>query len=192
MSSIPELETSRLRLRQFRLSDSDTVTRLAGAAEVAATTGAVPHPYPPGAAQVWITRHEAAAEAGTAFTWAIKRKEDSELLGCVTLRVHQQRQRGELAYWLGVPYWNQGFMTEATSAATAFGFRQLGLYRIEATMLPRNIGSSRVVEKLSFQLEGRLRGWILKNGVFEDVLVYGLLRPEFEERSHATRRRGQQ
>lgn len=178
---IPVLETERLRLRPFTAADAAAVRRLAGAPEVAATTLGVPHPYPEGAAEPWIAGHATAAAEGRTFVWAVVRRTDGELLGAVTCGLAPAHARAELSYWLGVPHWNRGFMTEAVRRLVAFGFAELGLHRIGARALLRNPGSWRVMEKAGMVREGVLRDYVRKDDAFEDVVAYAVLRPECEE-----------
>jgi RimJ/RimL family protein N-acetyltransferase len=176
--SIPLLDTTRLVLRPFEPGDAPAVQQLAGHRAVAATTLNIPHPYPDGAAQEWVAGHAAAAAAERSLTWAIVRRDGDLLMGAISMRLVSAHRRGDLGYWLGVPYWNQGFMTEAARRVIAFGFDELGLHRIQASALPRNTGSWRVMEKADMQREGVQRGYALKAGTFEDVVVYAVLRTD--------------
>lgn len=173
------METSRLRLRPFTLADSEVVEHLAGAADVAAMLLNMPHPYPPDLAASWIGGHQALAESGEFFIWAIERKAGVELMGSFALGVKSEHRRGHIGYWLGVPYWNHGYMTEAASPALAFAFQQLALHRVQALVFPRNVASGRVLEKLGFRAEGVLRGYVLKGETFEDTIMYALMRSDF-------------
>jgi [ribosomal protein S5]-alanine N-acetyltransferase len=176
MHAIPDLTTDRLLLRPFTAEDSDRVTELLQRPEIAATTLNIEHPYPEGAAASWIASHAGAAEAGEAFTWAICRREDGLLMGAIGIHIDDRHRRGTIGYWLGVPYWNQGFTTEATRAVIDLGFAALDLHRIEATCLPHNVGSSRVMEKAGMTHEGTLRGYFQKEGEFGDVAMYAVIR----------------
>jgi [ribosomal protein S5]-alanine N-acetyltransferase len=170
---IPVVETDRLQLRPFVLSDAVMVQTLAGAAEVAATTLNIPHPYPEGAAESWIGGLSERARTGIGFAWAITDRSEGILMGAISIGVHPHHQRGEIGYWLGSQFWNHGYMTEAATAVVGHGFRELGLHRVEASILPRNGASIRVAEKAGLLQEGMLRGYVLKGSVFEDVAIYG-------------------
>lgn len=68
----------------------------------------------------------------------------------VSIRDHDNRQ-GEIGYMLGVPYWNQGYVTEAAACIVRFGFEELNLHRLYAdNIISENIGSIRVMENWAF------------------------------------------
>jgi [ribosomal protein S5]-alanine N-acetyltransferase len=177
----PELTTERLLLRSFVLEDAATVQELASPREVAAPLDAMPHPYPDGAAAEWIATHASNAEAGIAYTWAVTTRHDGTLIGAIEIRPESMHQRGEFGYWTGMPFWNQGFTTEAAGRVVEHGFRALDLHRIQALVLPSNTGSVRVLEKLGFRREGVLRDYVLRWGEFQDRTIYGLLRDEWSD-----------
>lgn len=176
MTSIPKLTTERLLLRPFSPEDAGRVTALLQRPEIAATTLNITYPYPDGAAAAWIASHPDAAARGEAFTWAICRQEDGLLLGAIGIHIDDRHRRGEIGYWLGVPYWNQGSTTEAARAVVNYGLAELDLHRIQASCLPHNVGSSRVMEKAGMTYEGTLRGYLQKDGEFLDVAMYALVR----------------
>ncbi len=180
---IPTLTTERLILCPFTMEDAPQVQALAGAAEVAATTLNLPYPYPEGAAAAWIDTHAAAAAEGIAVTWAIVRAADVLLIGAIVLGVAPRHARGELGYWLGVPYWNHGYTSEAAQRVTMFGLVDRGLHRIQSMCYPHNRASARVMEKAGLRYEGLLRDYIRKGATFEDVLMYGLVRTDVERLS---------
>ena len=55
-----------------------------------------------------------------------------------------------IAFYLARPYWRQGLATEAGQAFIQYGFRELGLSRIEAGIDANNLASIRVIQKLGF------------------------------------------
>lgn len=179
MSEQPVLRTSRLVLRPFSLDDATSVQLLAGAQEVADTTLHIPHPYPPGAAEQWIATHPTAWESGTGVTYAITEPASDIVIGAVGLTIAVQHARGELGYWIGVPFWNRGYATEASRALVDLGFGPLGLHRIQARHLTRNPASGRVMQKLGMQPEGINRHYIRKNDQFEDLALYAVLADEW-------------
>jgi len=180
MSPQPALHTERLILRPFRPEDAPAVQRLAGDPAIASTTTNIPHPYEDGLAEQWISNHAARYEAGECATFAITLRESGELIGAIGLEISREHRRAELGYWVGVPWWNQGYCTEAARALVAYGFRELSLHRIYAMHFRRNPASGKVMRKIGMRHEGSLRQHVSKWGTFEDVEVYGILREEFE------------
>ncbi len=171
----PLLETPRLLLRPFTLTDASDVQRLAGALEIADTTLNMPHPYADGMAEDWIGGHAARFAAGEAATFAVSAWDGGWLMGSIGLIITPRHHRAELGYWLGVPFWNQGYMTEAARAVVEYAFGTLGLHKITASHFVRNPASGRVMEKIGMTREGILRQHVTKNDGFEDLVVYGLL-----------------
>ncbi len=176
--SRPELATDRLLLRPFQLADAQRVEELAGNAAIADTTMHIPHPYPTGLAAEWISRHAANWEEGRSVTFAIVRRQDEVLMGAISLGFDPENESAEMGYWLGKPYWNHGYTTEAARAVIRFGFEVVGLNRIFAQYFMRNPASGRVMAKAGMQYEGRLRQRLKKAEHFEDVGVYAILKSD--------------
>ncbi len=75
----------------------------------------------------------------------------------------------------------KGLMTEAIKPIIAFGFEQMELHRIEALIEPHNQPSLKLVKKLGFQEEGLLRQHYLKDRVFEDSVMFALLKEDYHQ-----------
>jgi RimJ/RimL family protein N-acetyltransferase len=181
MPPLPILETARLVLRPFALGDAAEVQRLAGEFAIADTTLNIPHPYEDGMAEAWIGTHDEAFARGERLTLAVTGRDGGALLGAVTLMFRPAHASAELGYWVGVPYWNRGYATEAAAAMLRHAFATLGLNRVHATHLTRNPASGRVMRKLGMTHEGRRREHYRRWGMFEDVEEYGVLRREWRE-----------
>ena len=160
--------TARLTLRPLTLDDAPAVQTLAGAYEVALNTLLVPHPYPEGAAEEWISKNDP-------HTFAI---DDGQLVGAMGL-VMKGDEMAELGYWIGVPFWNRGYASEAARAIIRYGFGECALHRIFAGHFARNPASGRVMAKAGMTLEGTLRQHVKKWGEYLDVSYYGILRDEW-------------
>jgi len=175
----PVLITDRLSLRPFAAADAPVVHELAGAWAVADTTLHIPHPYPKGGAEAWIATHGEAWEKRLVATFAIASRENGGVLGAIGLTFAMQHARAELGYWIGLPYWNQGYCTEAGRAVLEFAFTTLALHRVQARHLTRNPASGRVMQKLGMRLEGVHREAIRKGEQFEDLALYAILEDEW-------------
>lgn len=184
LSEFEPIETERLRLRPFRLSDAPIVQKLAGARDVAKTVTNIPHPYEDGMAEQWVESTHDALARGRSIHLAIALKSDSDgdelLLGAVGMEFNLQSRSAEIGYWIGVPYWNKGYTTEAARALVAYGFDMLGLNRIQARHMTNNPASGRVMQKLGMSFEGIHRQAALRFGAFEDLAMYAILRSDYE------------
>jgi ribosomal-protein-alanine N-acetyltransferase len=174
----PTIRTARLELRPFLPDDASRVMELAGTREIADTTLNIPHPYPEGAAEAWIATHQQAWEVGSGVTFGIVELSANAVIGAVGLTIKPEHVNGELGYWVGVPYWNSGYCTEAARAILDFAFDTLGLHRVQARHLTRNPASGRVMQKLGMRLEGIHRESVRKWDRFEDLALYAVLSSE--------------
>jgi ribosomal-protein-alanine N-acetyltransferase len=175
----PTLETERLVLRPFSLSDAPRVQLLAGDRAVAATTKVIPHPYEDGMAETWISSHQERFDRGEDTVFAIVLKPSGELIGAIGLALKLNQENAEMGYWIGKPYWGQGYCTEAGRAVLKYAFTGLRLHRVHAHHLSHNPASGRVMLKLGMRHEGRLRQHVKKWDAFYDVEAYGILGSEF-------------
>ena len=176
----PKLETERLVLRPFTLDDAPHVQRLAGDRDIASTTGDIPYPYEDGVAEDWIRSHRERFRSGEAVNYAIVIRGNNTLIGAIGLLINQRHETAEMGYWIGKPYWSNGYCTEAARVLLEYGFRDLGLNRLYANYFIRNPASGRVLEKIGMSYEGCLRQHMKKWGAFEDVNVYSILRSEYK------------
>jgi ribosomal-protein-alanine N-acetyltransferase len=72
----------------------------------------------------------------------------------------------------------KGYMSEAVSLAAAFLFETKTIDRIQATTLPENEGSQRVLEKCGFAFEGIMRRAMFHRGRSQDLRLYSILRDD--------------
>ena len=179
MNELPTLETERLILRPFGPDDASRVEELAGNRAVAEKTSNIPHPYPEGAAEEWIGRHREAYQKEQDLTLAVTRRKQPEVIGSVHLNLNLPHLAAELGYWIGVPYWNRGYATEAAAELIRCGFEDLDLNRIQALHMHSNPASGRVLEKLGMQREGLLRQAVLRFNQFHDYVMLAILAEEY-------------
>jgi RimJ/RimL family protein N-acetyltransferase len=158
--------------------DAEVVQTMVSERQVADTTLNIPHPYPEGGAASWIATHQTRFAAGEDAVFAVT-SGAAGVLGAVGLSLVPAHRRAELGYWIGVPYWNQGFATEAGQAMLWYGFEGLALHRIQAHHFARNPASGRVMQKLGMRYEGQSRQYLMRWGEFEDVERYAMLRDEY-------------
>ena len=177
----PTLHTERLTLRPFVVEDASAVQRLAGSRLVAATVPVIPHPYLDGMAEGWIATHADAWRDRKSVSFAIERPmNDAEgpvLVGAVSLLIGPySRQTAELGYWIGHPFWGNGYATEAAREVVRFGLEDMDLLRIHASYMAGNDASGRVLEKIGFRPEGMRPLHVERFGTHHDLHLVGILR----------------
>jgi [ribosomal protein S5]-alanine N-acetyltransferase len=178
MPIIPTLQTQRLVLRPFNLSDALDVQRLAGDRAIADTTLNVPHPYEDGMAAQWISTHKDKFDSDEAIVFAITDRTTKGLIGCVDLTIVRGFGHAAIGYWIGKKHWGNGFCTEACKAVLEYGFEESSLNWIFAGHFKRNPASGRVMQKIGMKQEGIARQHVKKWDIFEDIVYYGLLKEE--------------
>lgn len=173
------LESERLILRTPRPGDALPMAALANDRRVAEGTLNMPFPYDAHDAETFIELARTARERSSFLANAIERKSDGAFIGMIGLVFQMEYDRAELGYWLGVPFWNQGYATEAARALLDFAFRELRLNRVYAAHYGDNPASGRVMQKLGMTYEGTLRQHLIRLGRPKDNVCYGILRDEW-------------
>jgi RimJ/RimL family protein N-acetyltransferase len=119
---------------------------------VAAMVSRMPHPYTIKDAENFVARVSTGAMGKCVY--AITRNDGHEFIGCCGLQSQETGGGLEIGYWLGEPYWNRGFATEAAQTLIDFGFRHFDVDFIDGRVRVMNIGSRRVLQKSGFQFQG--------------------------------------
>jgi len=118
----------------------------------------------------------------TEFELVIILKENNKLIGSVEL-CHLDWfnfKAGEITYRIKKEYRKKGYATEAARLLINYCFKKMKLRKIYADTRPDNKASQRVLEKLGFKLEGRIREKNFIKGKWIDELDYGLLKKEWK------------
>lgn len=157
---VETIKTERLVLRPLRASDAGPIDFHASDERVAKMTVAIPHPYPPGAAEAFI--EGSLNGRRDEETWAIDAtpSDGEELIGVIG---YQPGPSG-LGYWVGPPYWNAGYATEAVTAMVAHLFGERRVDSIDAMVFAENIASAEVLAKAGFREVGRSSGYSVARG----------------------------
>lgn len=150
----PVIATARLRLRQLRKADAGRIADLANDFDVARMTSRLPHPYTLTDAETWLDQW-GAPDPGRQATFAIEHPDDG-LMGVVGLFPNEEG-RCELGYWLGRPFWGQGYATEAASAAVVWASDEWRKRAIFAGHFSDNPASGQVLCKSGFLYTGEVK-----------------------------------
>jgi [ribosomal protein S5]-alanine N-acetyltransferase len=122
------------------------------------------------------------AEPRDRYGLAIVLKATGVFIGACELKIKDRRFRaGEIGYVLHSRHWGHGYATEAARLLLAFGFGPQGLHRIQATCHPQNTASSRVLQRLGMQYEGRMRETMLLRDGWRDSDLYSILEAEWTQ-----------
>ncbi|MBZ0279368.1 MAG: GNAT family N-acetyltransferase [Anaerolineae bacterium] len=179
METLLTLQTERLLLRPFTADDRSAVQAILGDQTVTRTLLDIPYPFTSEDADFWIRAGHAGIQTNLLFPFAMTRRADGLLIGCIDIELQPEHRRGDIAYWLAPAHWGQGYTTEAARRIIQFGFEDLGLNRVYAQCLRTNVASARVMQKAGLRYEATLRHSTIKDSAFVDIDVYGLLRTDF-------------
>jgi [ribosomal protein S5]-alanine N-acetyltransferase len=111
------------------------------------------------------------------YSYGIYLNESHTLIGQIGLFKIERgpAQRGMVGYSLDKGQNGKGYMTGALKSIVDFGFDQLKLHRIEAGVMPHNIGSIKILEKTGFQKEGIAKKYVMINGKWEDHQILAII-----------------
>ena len=111
------------------------------------------------------------------FQWLIHAGERPA--GWITLVViNWTHGLAEIGYALSTPYQRRGIMPQALNLLLDELFARTSLRRIEARCAVENVGSQKVLERVGFQREGRLRDYFVLRGRALDNFLYAVLRSD--------------
>jgi len=162
------IKTKRLVLRGLDVSDAARLSLLAGDYDIASMTATIPHPYSEQQAAEWIDSVKVGDE-GVVF--GIER--EGLLIGCTGYRAFGD-DHAELGYWIGKPYWGQGYASEAVAALIGQAFDANAFDYVTAGHFADNGASERVLQKLGFVAQGTEERDCLARGDTAKCVTYRL------------------
>ena len=141
-----------------------------------------PHIWSAKSQKEWIEK-QVKNEDNDTFWFAIRSQEDDRLLGAVDLGLTSWGSRDA---FVGISigdrdFWGKGYGTEAMQLLLCYAFTELNLNRVTLNVFEYNQRAVRSYEKAGFQLEGRQRQAMIREGRRWDVLYMGILREEWME-----------
>ena len=143
------------------------------------------HPDPETNREVFAARcgaRERERLAGTQYAFGIF--VDGAFAGEINLNnvVRGAFQSATIGYWIDKSRAGRSFMSEAVVVLAQYAFEEMRLHRLEICIIPRNVNSRRVMEKLDIRTEGIAERFLEINGVWEDHIRYGITFEEWNER----------
>ncbi len=169
--AFPEIETERLKLSILTLEDTEAVFRHFSDENVTRFMDISPC-KDTGEAEEIIRFHI----EDTGCRWGIFSKLDAQLIGTCGFHCWSQGEqpRAEIGFDLAKEFWGKGIMQEALKPVIDFGFKEMSLNFIEATVEQENDKSINLLRKLNFEREIELR---------DELIYYFLLRERWGLRS---------
>jgi RimJ/RimL family protein N-acetyltransferase len=163
-------------LRAWRDSDLQRLVAACQDPEISRWTR-VPYPYGTSDARAYLLQRHDTLHAGTAAPFAVVSATDRDhLLGSISLmRFSWKDARAEVGYWLAKEARGAGHASRAVRLITAWGFRHLGLERIDLQAATDNPASQRVAERCGFTREAVLRSALQGKEGRQDMVAFGLL-----------------
>lgn len=155
------IETNRIQFRYWKESDAEELFLLASDPDVGPRAGWPPH------SSVEQSREIIKTIFNNDHVWALILKETEQLIGCMGYYDYTESNIGieegeaELGYWIGKPFWNQGYCTDALRAMIDYCFNIKGFVTLWADHFVDNPASGKVMEKCGFTDTGEIN-WLSK------------------------------
>jgi len=175
-----EIETDRLLLRKFKLSDAEEMYK-----NWANDDNVTRYITWPTHKDIEETRRVVEGYVNDSardnyYHWCIVLKETNEAVGSIgAFRLYDDLKLFEIGYCIGKKFWNKGITTEAMKALIKFFFEEVGVNRIEARHDVKHPASGRVMIKSGLKFEGILRQAGKNNTGINDMAVYAILKEEW-------------
>jgi [ribosomal protein S5]-alanine N-acetyltransferase len=185
------LESNRLTIRQWRMSDIDEHEELFQSSYEKHLSPWLP---PQEEAKTLSERkrqlHDRVLamldkwEEGSDYRFLIVRNQDKRIVGQlgITGIVRNVNQSAFIGYWIGRDYLKNGYATEATVMAFHYAFEFLRLHRISLWISPENPASLQIAKKLGLRHEGCVKSALYLGGRWQDTDVYTILSEEWTVR----------
>ncbi|TVY06735.1 GNAT family N-acetyltransferase [Paenibacillus cremeus] len=180
------LQTERIYIRSLTQSDADAMQALRE------RNRAFLEPFEPiqsdesftlGAVRQTIEQYITDQANDLSYSFGIFLRDTDALIGRIRLSnvFRGPWQNANLGYFLAEEANGKGYTTEAVGLVLRFAFEEAHLHRVQAGIMPRNLGSIRVAEKNGMRPEGLAKRYLKINGVWEDHVIYAMTTEEWLE-----------
>ncbi len=177
----PKLMTPRTCLRRMMKTDSHDMYEYARLSEVTRYLLWDPHESEEYTYR-YLSYLQTRYRAGDFYDWAVVMRDTYKMIGtCGFTRFTVESNSAEVGYVLNPAFWGKGIAPEVVARVVDFGFRELGLNRIEAKYMVGNDRSRRVMEKVGMTFEGVNRESMSVKGRYVSIGVCAILRSEWKE-----------
>ncbi len=168
-----KLETKRLKLRKFLLSDVESAYNYLSDKK---TMLYIEEPYNFEQTQEFVKECCIDDEP---YVYALIEKLSDKLIGHMIFHEYEYSEIFEIGFIIKSDYWGNGYSYEMAKALIKYGFSELDLHKIVAHTIRPNTASIHILKRLGFAEEGRLRLQNFDNGEWVDEYCFGLLKDEY-------------
>jgi RimJ/RimL family protein N-acetyltransferase len=179
------LDSDNIYLRTLERDDLDLFWQWFADREVIRySMGMLIFPFSKAETQEWL---EQTVHDKQVLSLGIVEKASDQLIGYAGITsISNINRSGEYYIFIGNKgSWGKGYGTEVTRLIVNYGFRSLNLHRIMLTVFASNTAGIRVYTKAGFTEEGVMRQANYREGIYHDVIVMSILRPEWEQMQEA-------
>jgi RimJ/RimL family protein N-acetyltransferase len=141
----------------------------------------IPTPYSEQDAREFLEHAEKGWEEGTSFGFAITERKNERTVGSIGVTL--DGAVGEIGYLVFSGYRRRGIGERALRLVSRWALQELGLARLQLSVMVGNTASARLAEKAGFKREGILRAWMDNRGARADVIMHSLLPGDIDRRS---------
>ena len=179
-SRFPSLQTTRLQLREIVAADAVALYAIHGDPQLMRWFGGEPLADLDGARALVKAFAGWRELVNPGTRWGLELHDRPGLIGsCGLFSWNRQWRKCSIGYELAREAQGQGYMREALLAILAWGYRHMGLNRVEALIHPDNLASIRLAAGIGFVAEGRLRELGYWGGRHHDMMQLALLRRDW-------------
>jgi len=171
----PPLLGRLVRLRPPEPEDAPRLNPMFGDPDVLAGLQ-VPFPQPEAGFVEWM---ESSRRSDDSIQLVIETLDGLPIGACDLRHLNDRNRSANLGIWIGKPYWDRGYGTDAVRTLCRFGFRHMNLQRVGLEVYADNPRGRRAYEKVGFRLEGTTRRAQFVRGRYVDAHLMGLLAEEF-------------
>ena len=177
------IETKRLRLRAFELSDTEAAYKNWTSDEKVTEFLRWPTHTDISTTEKVICNWVEESKKADFYQWAIVLKEINEPIGTISVvGKNDDLNILHIGYCIGSKWWHHGITSEAFSSIIPYLFDEVGANRIESQHDPNNPHSGNVMKKCGLLYEGTLRQADFSNKGIVDACMYSLLKSEWKKR----------
>ena len=179
----PVIETSRILIREMEPADANDIFEYAKDSDSFVFTDGFPSELDEVKFMINIWKTEA-YESKQFIRWSIVLKADNKVIGGIYLFEpvgnDESGYRMDIGFEISSKYWNKGYASEAIEAVSRYAIQNMGVIRVQAQIVPENIGSIKACEKAGFINEGTLRNYChyARNGNVLKTMVMMSRTPE--------------